>query len=463
MTKVTGIQGVGKAGVFNQSPDIWRFVNNVQRDQAIAQKAKVDEINRRDKLFEDLDKFDPGKTWEPFYEQVNSYVQSNIRDRAAQMLDAGRTSEEVRRELSRQQGQAKTMVNKINWHKEQYGGAGEAIAKDDEMNYSAAKSALNDIYFDGMQAKNVAVIDDSDIDKRIFNNPKLYNVENVMKNFMKGLPEQLNTKYSDLYSEEGKEYAIEETKTKLGYQTDAEGNYIMDERTGRPKIGMTDDVYLTALENPKIKNMIDAYVGPNAPKQEVKDFLTGYMETFDPNEYKRRKQVAYKYSDQDKLIFGGYGVPVKNLQNRYDLLHQVTHGNKPDILGSVYSGFDNIEVSYEYGNQTSKDTPTGIVIKYPTSHIKSEGDGEITMESLLAGAGGKDIKTEVLPLVTEADKLATMNKLSRIFDGMAPANQKMGEDFAKFVDDQKKKKKSTGRFYKRPTDKQDNVELELEE
>lgn len=333
---VEGIQGRGKAGVFGTSLNpLQVYLQQQARNQKGATDLYAEERKRRDEVISDLRKFNPDKVWEPFYEEVNKYVQSNVRDFAYESLNKNVPVSALNHALDRRKGEANTLVNKINWLKSQYEDSMGQLEKNPYYK-TEAQSSLNDIFFDGRQARVSSNVKADQI-QTVFDNPDNFNTNAVVIDFMKSLPLKVNEKWSNYYNQLGQQYDIQETKTKLGLQQTPDGQIVIDPRTGQPKISMTDDVFVQAMENPYIEKIVDKYV-PDRSVEKQKQFVTQLLEGYDPKSIQNRPQLGFKDDDNKFRYFGGidFGignkVPPQDVLNRFEETESVLTGYEPGKL-----------------------------------------------------------------------------------------------------------------------------------
>jgi hypothetical protein len=429
-TPVEGIQGIGKAGVFTQSPDIWRYVGMQQNKAAMAAKRMEEEKKTRDALVEENRKFAPQKVWEPFYAEVEDYIQKDIRDWSANELAQGKTPYQFETERARRMGEARKIENKINAFKDAYTDVSKRIDDDDNLDKKYYHSKVNDYFFNGRQAKPSSEINIDDLEN-VFNDPKGYNMQNVVSNFMKDLPTNITEKYKKIHSDLGEQFDVTQVKSKLGIQTDAQGNVKTDQRTGMPKIAMTDDVAMAALEDPYLRNYVVAELGEKgaADMKRVKALLTPMLTPYNQSEVHQDTKRGFKFDDTDRANQTGYTVPVASLEDRYDTLYKITHEFDPELLAGMGQGFKDRKISFKYDKaahgEGEKIVPSSIVM-------------ELTNPKWTQDSDEPRYVTKELPLRTEEDKQAAMEELSTVLDEKAPAKQKQGENFSNF----RKKKRS---------------------
>jgi hypothetical protein len=432
---VEGIQGQGLATVWDKSPDFWRYAQTANRpQQEAAQRALENERKLRDDLIKENRQFAPGKVWEPFYGEVEDYVHNNVRQFTLDNLNKNVPPGAFEGERSRRIGESKKLENKINYFKTVHEDVSKRIDDDNNLQKSYYETRLNDYFFNGRQAKPSDSINVDGIEN-IFNDSKGYDMSAVASSFMKELPQQLTEKYRKVSTDLGEQFDVSIIKSKLGTKQNADGSVKLDPRTGLPEIELTDDVTMAALDNPYIRNFVIDNLGPDAIKpnsdmERVKDLLAPVLTPYDQRAMQKQNRNGFKYSDSDKINYGsGYRTPIKNLEDRYDTLHRITHEHDPELLASLLPGLEGVNIGYQiFAPGESKKAPPRILVEYPNKQWNKDVDKP-----------EERITKKTLSLETEEDRQAAMEFLSTVMDDKLPTNQKIGEEFTNF---RKKKRKS---------------------
>lgn len=442
---VTGVQGEGLASVWKTNTnDFWRFAAIAGQKQAQAQKTLDDERKMRDKLIEDNLKFTPEKTWEPFYGEVADLTNNYLRQGTKDLLEKGRPHSEV----NMFRGQAQGEINKAAAKSRQF----EDIFKDLHTTRKEGEKSgvykpgyfapnINDVFFNGRQAKGLDAID-TDGTENIFNDSRGYNMENIGHQFVKNLPQQLIEKYRKINSDLGLEFDVTIAKSKLGLALDQSGNPVLDPRTGLPKVGMTDDVTLLALENPYIRNFVIDNLGPDAIKtgsnlEKVKDLLAPIITPYDQRSMQTQHRQGFKYAAGD-VHGGGYTVPLPKIEERYDTVYRITHEHDPELLAALIPNIkDNVNIGYEiYGPGESKKAPPRIKVTFPNKQFNKDLD-----------KSADRFTSKTLSLETEEDRQAAMEVLSEVMDSKLDAKERIGENFTNYRKKVRKKEKDAGGPY----------------
>lgn len=437
----------GSGGVFGGSinPLAVYMQQGAQRQQRAAKLAE-EESKRRDDLIGDMRKFNPDKVWEPFYDEANRFVQKHVKDWTFGELGQGKPVSSINPELERRKGEANTLINKINWHKDQYLTMGKAIDEDKNLDPKYYHNKLNNVYFDGMVAKPINSINTDGIEK-MFDDSKGYNKDKIVNDFMKDLPVKINQHYTDYWNQFGRTYNIQETETKLGHEKDANGNLIVDPRTGLPKIKMTDDVFVQAMQNRYLNNMVNDNVGADAPLEQKRQYLTAILEGQDPNKIKNNPQLGDRIPESQRRFYhfgkGGYGyqTPMADLEQRDSLLDRIVKGNGQDTLNYFGEATKDVKANY-----VTKNGKKYVEITYP-SYVpgfvpKSAAEVEKLSESekiayYASRDASKQIKSTLLPINTEDEQRAAKIALSQRMDEI-DKKRSIGEEYPTFIEEKRK-------------------------
>lgn len=347
----TGKEALGNATIFGGSVSPLQVL---MQHGAMMEKRRAEQeqlaVKQRDKLIDDLDKHSPDKVWDPFYGEINQMTQQHVRDFTRQALDQGVPIPRIQQELAKRWGDINTEVARANMHKETYMDAKNQLKANADLYKPEAHSALNDVFFDGPYAKKIHDINTDEIAPRVFDNPDLFNKQNVFMKFMKELPERTNKYYTEMWNPLGQQYNIQDTKTKLGIQTDEKGHVIMDPRTGMPKINMTDDVYIQAKQDPFISKILAKEV-PDGNIQKEKDYLTAMLGGYDPKEVNNRMQFGFRYKADDEKGDAESSSIVGSGDNALKPYDQIGDDKK--------IGFDSISFGYNADKETPFSTKQG--------------------------------------------------------------------------------------------------------
>ncbi len=336
----------------------------------------------------------------------------------------------------------------------------------------SAHSKINDLFFNGMQAKPINEINTEGADA-IFDDSKGYKTDKVVKDFMTSLPERINEHYTQYWDKLGQNYNIQDTKTKLGLQYGPDGKtVIIDPRTQQPKISMTDDVYTQALGNKYLMNIVKDNLGPSATDAQKKDYLTGILDGLDPAAVKNRPMVGHKMTNEDRWSMGGFSGRVNpaNIIDRFENTDRVANGFHPEILANTFAPYEDQSVQYvdskgatvaSEKNGTYYDDK-GVPVGKPTK-IKVEFAGKanpfamaaIAMDTNLSAeekqsamsaamqGNGKVPKT--FDITTESGRRQWHEASNRILDQYLPMKDRYGEDYTKVVKEKFEKKTATGK------------------
>lgn len=437
----------GTPGVFGTGINpLMVYLQQQAGRQAGQAEAHKEARKKRDEFIGDLQKFNPDKVWEPFYDEVNRYVQTNVRDHAFNQLNQGVPHSRMIADLEKRKGEANTLVNKINWLKSQHTDLASRIKDDQYLDKSYYNSKLNDAFFNGMVAKPVNEIKTDKLPE-MFDDSKGYKLNEITKDFMTSLPAKINEHYKTYWDQLGKNYDIQDTSTKLGLQYNSDGSVILDPRTGQPKIQMTDDVYTQALGNKYLMNVVKDNLPPEATHAQKREFLTGILEGLDPKQIKNRPQVGHKLDKDDRIYYhfgsggGGYRHLKADLEDRDALLNRAVTGKGDDVLSYFGEMTKDIKARYEV-----KNGKRDIAVDYP-SYIK--GFTPLQPEELAAlpplkqaeylalASKSKSIQTSRYPVNTEDERRAAKIALSQRMDEI-DKKRSIGEEYMKYINEKRK-------------------------
>lgn len=413
------------------------------RERQQAEKDKL-AIKDRDKLIDDLDKHSPDKVWDPFYGEINQITNSHVRDYTRQAIDAGMPIPRIQQELNKRWGDVNTEVSRANMHKESYHGAKDQLKQYGDLYKPEAHTALNNVFFDGPNAKKIHDINVDNIAPQVFDNPDLMNKKAVAIKFMKDLPEKVNQYYTDMFNPLGQQYNIQDTKTKLGIQTKpnpitGQPEIIMDPNTGMPKINMTDDVYIQAIQDPMLQKIVAKEV-PNGNIAQNKAYLTALLEGYDPKELKNRPQLGFKTPESDRryYIFGNGGYGYKNteadLKGRDELLDRVVSGSSGKDILSYFGKLAN-DIRADYAAKDDKGNKGKFIkLDYISGMPQTDAEGNQTFNIF---GGSKSKGSVYLPINTEEEKRTAKVALSQRMDEI---NKKtaLGEEYPTYINEKRK-------------------------
>lgn len=450
---VQGIQGRGQAGVFGGSVSplqvyLQQGANRQRREQQLYEEDR----KKRDDLIGDLRKFNPDKVWEPFYDEVNQFVQKNVRDYAYKGLEKGVPVSRLNADLERNKGEANTLVNKINWLKSQHTDIGARIDKDQYLDPNYYHPKLNDMFFNGRNAKPMNEIDTNNAEN-IFNDSKGYNVPKITEDFLKGVPQKINEHYTKLMNDLGENYDIEKTGTKLGIQRNPDGSIVMDPRTNQPKIQMTDDVYRFALQNKYVSNILKDNLSPTASDVQKKDYLTKIMAGADPTMIENRPMVGHKLDKEDKwssyngINFSGQVNP-RNVYDRFHATESIWNGRNPGYLQHFFQPLENTTAFYSDKDGNKVQDPakaTHIRLEYPDKgkvKINSMIQEMIMYDDKIPADKKKDeiqklegyLARKDFNLNSKDDRVAFHLLSNRLQDTFDTKNNAYGDDYRRVVE-----------------------------
>jgi hypothetical protein len=422
-----GGEARGLAGVFGTSINplsvYMQYASQRQRNKAaMAAQQKAE----RDKTMDYLDKFNPSSKFSELNYKINETAQRVVRDPLMRGLEQGQTLSQMQPSLQFNKGQVLGLVGESDQWKATLDGIQEEI-DDDPIRYNQnAKSALRDIYlnddgtvkeFDQIRA-GIQNADSLKFD------PRVLNVEGVVRAFTEKAPEQSRILLSKAYSDMGYGPDEVETMSKSGltYELGPDGRPLLnDDMT--PKVVVDENLYRLAKADPWMNSLMNAASQDKAGQMKwLKQNVTGAGDKIlvDRQVIQGRKQEP----DQDPRNFAwgiGFGVPVANLEARRDWLEKATSGNRPDLLKAV--GNLTKDIKADYSSDKKK-----IVISFPSGLE----DPDIMSNPKLSGiliSPGKSKGTYELDISTPTAKRAARQALSEIVDSqLRDSKQAVGTD-----------------------------------
>lgn len=461
---VVGIQGKGKAGVFGDAVNPlavrMQYMQRQQQNQMLLDK---EDRERRDALISDYRKWNPDKAWEPFHHEVADYVDQNVRGTTRRLLAEGAPLSVVQRETERAQSDANTLVAESNWKKAQFEDYNKRIAKEvDDGNFMPDyyEGKLNDRFFTSTGAKFLKdVPTDHDV---IFKDSKGYNVPSIVERFMTSLPEMINADETEKWGKLGVTYDIQDTSDKLGLQFDQNRKVVIDPRTNRPAIAMTNEVFMMAQKNPYLKQIVEDNLGADATQEKKKEFLTGLLKGYNPVEIKNSIQLGHKIDKDDRRYFAfgtGFKNDVADLEDRDQRYEDIVNNNRPDLLESVNDTDSDLQGYYADAKGKpilpgDPRKPSKLIMGYVGMPEGNEMSPEkwaamSTQDKILYQvAKGKVLKKNEFDLNTEEGKRKAKIALSLRQDKIDP-KRAIGEEYTTYVEVKRKKspkKKESGGY-----------------
>jgi hypothetical protein len=336
---IEGIQGQGKAGIFGGSVNPLAVYMQYQAGKQKRQDLLDDEMRKqRDKLIDDNDKFAPKKTWEPIYEEVNQYVQNNVRNAWPRLREQGYSIEAARNIINRAKSEADVLASRGNVAEMKYNEAAGQI-KDEEAAGHFIKGyyrpKLNDRIYNGPYAKPLAEIPDDH--SEIFKDSKGYNMPFIAKEIMDDLPMQIIQDETEKAGLTGSTFDQTKIGDKLGWRYDATGKPIIDPRTGRNATSLTDEVFYNVRKNPYVAQWLEDNYGVDAPLEKQREGVANILGVYNPRTIEHNITQGHKYenngdgSGQSASIVGAGDNALKTYEN---------------IGGDKQIGFDSISFGY---------------------------------------------------------------------------------------------------------------------
>lgn len=430
----TGKEELGNATILGGRIDpLQVFAQQIQQQQRNQVAIEAKKRKDRDLVMDYADKFSPETKFAQLNQRLGNSVEAELRNPVRQVLESG--------DIRKADMIARKMQSHLDSRRREYDGwkaTYDEASKIVEDNIKAgrfdpsARSVIRDTLFDN--AGNLKP--DNDIRagiaqmESIVDHPNNLNPKWVAQNFVKTLPERITQHYTKVYNDLGQAYDVQENKTKLGLQMDANGNIILDEKTGQPKVSMTDDVYIQALQDQDINKLIQRDI-PNATTEQKKQYVTNLLEGFDPKEVKNKPQLGFKTPEKYKRFSmsfggGGYSVSEDDLKVRDTLLERAVSGEGKDIIAYFDKPGSNDRVSY--ATQDDKGN-RGKFIKVEFANSETEVVDGVPKTV-------KKVIPQYIPINTGEQKRAAKIQLSARMDQIEKKTS-VGEDYPRYVNEKR--------------------------
>lgn len=225
-----------------------------RRDELIRQQRAQQSRAARDKQIGELLKWKPEKAWEPFNSQVRSQAQQ-LRNWTIDQINAGvdPNNPQFQKMLGENQNAILDIVDRSNWLKDQFTSATNQIKNNPYLKSNEAFSALNDIFYDDIgNGRNPFQINPDAI-QNIMQNPQFFDRDKLAGDFIKGLPQEIESYVNTRNTEAGQEVTSSNEVKKSIFVTNQR-----DQKTGTYKVNITDELIEMANQNPMIRTILDS-------------------------------------------------------------------------------------------------------------------------------------------------------------------------------------------------------------
>ena len=352
-----GGEARGLAGVFGTSLNplsvYMSYASQRQRNKAaMAAQQKAD----RDKTMDYLDKFNPSSKFKELNYKINDVAQRVVRDPVMQGLEQGQSLSQMQAKIQFNKGQVEGLVGESD----QWKATLDAIQEDfdaDPIRYNQnAKSALRDIYlnddgtvkeFDQIRA-GIQNADGLKFD------PRVLNQEGVVKKFTEDLPQQSKVLLHKVYTDMNYTPDQVETMVKSGLQYEMRLNPktgiqepVLDDNL-MPKVVIDEKVYALAKADPYMNSLMNAASKDKAGQ--MKWLQENVRGAGDKVNIDRQVVSGKSIKDPRYKHFGGYGykTPIEDLQQRDDILEQISLGGTTGEanLGYFNDPMSDVKASY---------------------------------------------------------------------------------------------------------------------
>lgn len=400
-----------------------------KNDAAVQAQKRKD----RDSVMDYADKYNPETKFTQLNQRLGDSVEAELRAPVRQVLETGdvRKADMLGKRL---QANLDSRRREYDAWKQTYDEASKIVEDNIKSGRfdPSARSVIRDTLFDN----EGRLKPDNDIRagiaqmESIVDHPNNLNPKWVAQNFVKTLPERITQHYTKVYNDLGQAYNVQENKTKLGLQMDADGKVLIDEKTGMPKVSMTDDVYIQALQDQDISKLIQRDI-PNATTEQKKQYVTNLLEGFDPKEVKNKPQLGFKTPEKYKrfsMSFGGsgYSVSEDDLMVRDTLLERAVSGQGKDIISYFDKPGSNDRVSYAYEDDKGN---KGKFIKVEFANSETEVIDGVAKTV-------KKVTPQYIPINTGEEKRAAKIQLSARMDQIEKKTS-VGEDYPRYVNEKR--------------------------
>jgi len=356
-----GGEARGLAGVFGTSINplsvYMQYSAQRQRNRAaMAAQQKAD----RDKTMDYLDKFNPSSKFKELNYKINETAQRVVRDPVMQGLEQGQTLSQMQARIQFNKGQVEGLVGESDQWKATIDQIQEDFDADPIRYNQNAKSALRDIYlnddgtvkeFDQIRA-GIQNADNLKFD------PRVLNQEGVVKKFTEDLPQQSKVLLHKVYTDMDYTPDQVETMVKSGLQYEMK----LNPRTGiqepvlddnlMPKVVVDEKVYALAKADPYMNSLMTSAAQDKAGQMKwLQENVRGAGDKVNIDRQvvsgKSIKNPRYKH-------FGKYGykTPIEDLQQRDDILEQISLGG---TTGEANLGYFNDPMSDVKASYSSTD------------------------------------------------------------------------------------------------------------
>lgn len=432
MSLPIGGEAKGLAGVFGTSINpLSTYMSYSAQRQRNRAALEAQQRAERDKAMDYLDEFNPTSKFNELNYRVADRVKSNVRDWYVGNVESGKGGLRLKNELKNRQAQELAYVEETNAWKEKI----DALEKDikaDPITYKPeAISAVRDIYKnpDGTLRSDDEIRQGLLGSEAIKYDPRVLNVEGVVKKFTSDLPEQSRVLLTKAYSAMGYSPDQIENIVKSGLTYEMEP----DPQTGEmrpkldddlmPKVVVDEKLYRLAKANPYMNSLMNAAAKDKEGqmawlRQNVRG--TGDKVSVD------RQVISGKKLDTDNdprnMAFGiNFGFDVSRIESRRDWLEKATSGNRADLLKGIGNITKDIKANYSPDKKK-------IIIEFPSGLE----DPNLINNPNLAGiliSPGKAKGTYELDISTPQAQRAARIALSEIVDSqLRDSKQAIGTD-----------------------------------
>lgn len=458
--ELTGAEARGKAGVFGTPTNP---LSIYLQDRAGRQKRDADLYEearkRRNDLIDHYLKYEPGKAWETQQYEIEELA-NQARQATLMELHQGVPETAVMSNAERRFGAIKGKVGESLEKKREYLGLEKMIADNPKLIKKSATDALRSFVYrhdNPLQARPIGEVDLQAATTAV-NHPSNYNRPVIYREFLDNIPLMVRSNEDQFMGELGQQSNITRLETKLGLQKDKDGDYIIDPRTNKPAVAMTEAVLNAALQDEYISNILAEAV-PDGNRDKQREFLANEMGVFNPVKIEQGIQLGHKLDKDDReadeytAFKIKFGTKVAPMEARRDWVDKVVTKKDPRLLSAISNMIGDVKLEYVKGGSSFTPTfgqkpKTGqqefIRVHYPSGALP-ENATEADYVNKLFGTGSKRKDHIDIPIGSDELNRKAELQLSNIIDKLNPKQSIGADEYVRYTEAwRKNNKKATG-------------------
>lgn len=339
-----GREGLGHASILGGRVDpISILMSQSAQRQRNAAFQQQEQVKNRDRVMDYTEKYNPETKFVQLNQRFGDSVNKELREPTKSILETG----DIRKAdmfARKSQANLESRRREYDGWKATYEDASKFI--DDNIKSGRftpeSKSKIRNFLYDEkgqLKPDNDIRAGMMQIDSFV-QDPRNLNKGWVAGAFMKTLPEKITQRQTEIANSLGQQYDNQLTKTKIGLQYGSDGKVIMDERTGQPKISMTDDVLIEALQNPDISSLIKMDI-PDATIDQKRQYVSSLLEGLDPKEVKNTRNQGFKFRVDESKKPGqskwgiNFGHNIDSLEARRNITDKIVNRKNEQSIGAL--------------------------------------------------------------------------------------------------------------------------------